>query len=274
MNTMKIKLSTLSLIIAVAVSTDAAIVKTLKIPSRKMSKEIPATLILPDAYGENDSQRFPVLYLLHGAGDDCTIWNIKTDVAELADKYGVIMLCPDAGRTSWYFDSPIDTNYQYETFVAEECVEYLDKNYRTKADRQHRALCGNSMGGHGAMFLAIRHRDAFSISVPLSGGVDLRPFPNKWKIKQRIGAIKNHRENWEKNSVINLAKTLKDGDLAISIDCGDHDFFLKVNRALHKQLQNDGIKHRYIEKPGIHNWIYWKEAIKRQMPFITEQFNR
>jgi len=266
-------LLSLLLLALVAQTVPAATVEVLKIPSTKMKRSISATLILPEGYKEG-KQRYPVVYLLHGAGDTYKTWNEKTDIAKLADRYKMIVLCPDAGRTSWYFDSPIDPKYQYESFVTKDCVGYMDKHYRTKAERKFRAVCGQSMGGHGALFLAIRHRDLFSIAVAMSGGVDIRPFPGKWAIKNRIGDIKTHRENWEKLTVINLAKDLKDGALAISMDCGKNDFFLKVNHALHKQLLNDGITHRYVEFPGGHNWTYWQDAIKRQTAFIDEQFRK
>jgi len=176
-------------------------VKTVPVHSAKMGRNIPATLILPDSYKVEPARRFPVLYLLHGAGDTHKKWNNETDIAALADEYGIIVLCPDGGKTSWFFDSPIDPKFQYETFVAKECVEFMDKNYRTIADRRHRALCGNSMGGHGALFLAIRHKDTFGIAVALSGGVDIRPFARKWSIARRIGNIKKHPENWENLTV-------------------------------------------------------------------------
>jgi len=264
----------LSLFICLSISfTQAAEVKVISIPSKKMNKEISSTLILPDTYKDND-QRLPVLYLLHGAGDTHKKWNSATTIAKLVDEYNIICLCPDAGKTSWYFDSPIDPNYQYETFVSKECVEYLDKNYRTKANRQYRAICGLSMGGHGALFLGTRHKDVFSTAISLSGGVDIRPFSNKWDIKKRLGDIKTHKENWEKLTVINIIKELKDNELSLSIDCGDKDFFLEANRALHKQLQEDGITHTYLEMPGKHNWDYWKKAIVRQMKFIDKQFKK
>lgn len=253
-------------------SASASTVETLSVPSGKMGRNIPATLILPDAY-QQDGQRFPVVYLLHGANGNHEGWNANSSVGQLADTYGVIFACPDGGKTSWYFDSPIDPTYQYETFVAKEFVDYIDAHYRTKAHRNSRALCGLSMGGHGALFLAIRHKDTFSIAVPLSGGVDIRPFPNNWDIKLRLGDQESHPENWETYTVINQAKTLKDGDLTISIDCGSEDFFIGVNRALHQQLLNDGITHTYAEHPGAHTWAYWAEAIKRQMEFIDQHFS-
>jgi S-formylglutathione hydrolase FrmB len=251
----------------------AAEVKTITIPSTKMKKDVPATLILPDSY-KDGKQKYPVLYLLHGAGDNHQKWSKATTIADLADQYQMIVLCPDGGGKSWFFDSPIDPNFQYETHVAKECVAYIDSNYRSKAQREFRATCGLSMGGHGSMFLAIRHQKTFSIAVPLSGGVDIRPFAGKWEIKKRLGEYKDNKEIWEELTVINLAKQLKNGDLAISIDCGDKDFFLKVNRNLRDLLKKNGVTHNYEEHPGAHNWNYWKEAIKRQMPFIDKHFKK
>jgi len=253
-------------------SLTASTVSTITIPSTKMAKDIPATLILPDSYAKNKSHHFPVLYLLHGAGGDEKNWNKYTDIASFADTYQMIIICPSGGYQSWYFDSPIDPKFQYESYIIQDCVPYMDKHYRTKANRKSRAICGNSMGGHGALFLAIRHQDIFATAVALSGGVDIRPFSKKWSISKRIGNIKKHPENWEKLTVINLAKTLKDGDLTIALDCGKGDFFLKVNRALHKQLLDAGVQHHYTERPGKHNWTYWKGAIQRQIPVIDKQF--
>lgn len=269
---MKNKFSLLLTVLVVSVS-HASTVETITVPSKKMGRDIPVSVILPDAY-KDGSRRYPVLYLLHGAGDTHRKWIDKTVIETLADTYGMIMVCPDGGRTSWYFDSPIDPTYQYETFVAKECVAHIDQNYRTKAQRAYRALAGNSMGGHGALFLAIRHSDVFSVAVPLSGGVDIRPFPEKWDIKKRIGDIETHPENWETYTVINQAKALKDGDLAISIDCGSEDFFIGVNRALHKQLLEAGVRHGYTEMPGGHTWGYWNAAIQRQILFIDQQFQK
>ena len=261
-----------TIVLWVGSSLYGADVEVIQIPSAKMEKKIPATVILPDTYSERESDKFPVLYLLHGAGGNHASWNQSTQCAQLADKYEFIILCRDGGSTSWYYDSPIDPDYQYVTHVAEECVQFMDKNYRTLANRGARAISGMSMGGHGAMYLAIRHPDTFGTSVCLMGGVDIRPFPNNWDIKKRLGEISTHRENWEEHTVVNQVKKLKDEEIKIVLDCGRGDFFLQVNRALHMQLLQDGISHIYEEHEGVHNWQFCKDAIDRQFPFIANQF--
>ena len=264
----------LALIIA-APWASAAQVESVRIPSAVMKREIPASVVLPEIRPAQPTLRFPTLYLLHGAGDDERAWIDETPVREMADTYGVIIVTPAAG-TSWYFDSPVDPASQFETFVAAELVAFVDKHYPTIARRKARALAGNSMGGHGAMLLAVRHRDTFSVAAPMSGGMDLRAsdplvgaFSENWDIKQRLGPIQENPARWNDLTVINVVDTLKRGELAISIDCGDKDFFLTTNRQLHAKLVAMGIKHDYSEHPGVHDWDYWKLALPRQMAFVA-----
>ena len=145
--------------------------------SESMSKDVPVTVITPDSYRKGKA--FPVVYLLHGYSDDHTRWSEGDHIGNLADQYDVVVVMPDGGFSSWYFDSPIMPEYKYETFVSKELVNYVDKNYKTIADRQGRAITGLSMGGHGALYLAIRHQDVYANVGSLSGGVDIRPFPTK-----------------------------------------------------------------------------------------------
>lgn len=241
------------------------------VPTAMRDVPVPATVILPSAYAAQEDRAFPVLYLLHGAGGDHREWARATSIEELAEQHEIVVVCPDGGRTSWYFDSPIDPGYQYETFVGEELVKFVDETYRTRRDRQSRAIGGLSMGGHGALFLAIRHSDVFGTAVAMSGGVDIRPFPQNWDIARRIGPIEEAPERWEELTVINQARRLKPGQLAISLDCGTEDFFLDVNRALHAQLLAAEIPHDYTERPGGHSWDYWARCVRYQMVFVGEQ---
>jgi S-formylglutathione hydrolase FrmB len=251
----------------------SATVTVIAIPSLAMKKDIPATIILPDACRTNNA-RLPVLYLLHGYSDNYKGWAARTPIKELADEYSMIVVCPDGGFSSWYFDSPVDPTIRYETFVSKELVGYIDQHYQTLPRRESRAIAGLSMGGHGAMFLAIRHPDIFSVVACMSGGVDLRPFPNNWDIAKRLGSYQEHPERWAANSVVTLAETLPPGELAISIDCGTDDFFLQVNRNLHQLLLQRKVPHDYTERPGKHEWAYWSNCIKYQMLFISDHVKR
>jgi len=243
------------------------------VPSPAMNKDIPVTVVLPKAY-RADRARLPVLYLLHGYSDNNRTWLSKTSIEDLADQYKIIVVCPDAGYSSWYFDSPADPAWRYETFTARELVAYVDEHFQTLAKRESRAIAGNSMGGHGAMYLAIRHPDQFSVVACLSGGVDLRPFPNNWDLAKRLGSLKEYPERWSANSVIPLASNLPPGELAIAIDCGVDDFFISVNRDLHRLLLKRNVPHDYSERPGKHGWEYWSNAIKYQMLFISNHLER
>ncbi|MHB1921850.1 MAG: alpha/beta hydrolase [Chitinophagaceae bacterium] len=248
-------------------------VDTVMIYSAAMHKNIPCVVIRPDDY-LTAHHRFPVVYLLHGYSDNYSGWVTKVpEIKKDADLYQMILVCPDGGYSSWYLDSPVDSTFRYETYIALEVPAYIDSHYRTIADRMHRAITGLSMGGAGALYLAIRHKDFFGAAGSMSGGVDIRPFPNNWDLKLRLGDMKTHPENWGKNSVINVVDSLKNGELRIIFDCGVSDFFYQVNEQLHQKLLRMGIDHDYIQRPGHHSWAYWSNSIGYQLLFFSKFFH-
>jgi len=255
------------------INTFSANVDTVIVQSNCMDKSIPNLVITPDNYSKQ-KEGFPVLYLLHGAGNDFTEWlSHAPNLKDYSDKYNFIIVCPDAGRTSWYFDSPVDPKMKYETYVSRELVQYIDSIYNTIPDRNKRAIAGLSMGGHGALYLGFRHQDLFGAAGSMAGGVDIRPFPNNWDIAKRLGSYAQYPENWEKNSVINLLYLLNGKEMAILFDCGNSDFFWDANRRLHTAMLERNIPHTYIERPGGHDEEYWKLTIKYQLFFFNEFFS-
>ena len=128
------------------------------------------------------------------------------------------------------------------------------------------------MGGHGGLYLGIRHRDLFGAAGSTSGGVDFRPFPDNWGIKKDLGEMATHQENWDNNTVMNVVDSLHNGELAIIFDCGVDDFFLTVNRNLHAKLLDKKINHDYIERPGGHSGAYWRNSIDYQILFFLKYF--
>jgi S-formylglutathione hydrolase FrmB len=245
--------------------------RIVEVPSAAMNKSVAVSVITPDSY-VGGVGCYDVVYLLHGFGDDHQAWHIKGKVAPLADKYNLIFICPDGGK-SWYWDSPVDASYRYETFVAEELVAWVDGNYRTLAERTSRAITGLSMGGHGALYLALRHQQTFGAAGSTSGGVDIRPFPEGWDIYKRLGSAEEHPENWEQYTVINLVdEAPTDGSLALIVDCGTEDFFYDVNIALHRKLMERGVPHDFYVRPGRHHWPYWQNSIQYQLLFFSNYF--
>ncbi|MDP4275708.1 MAG: alpha/beta hydrolase family protein [Bacteroidota bacterium] len=247
-------------------------VDTVAIMSQSMNKKIMNVVIKPDNYKRSKKQ-LPVLYLLHGAGGNQKDWITNVpELKEYVDLYNFIIVCPDGGKTSWYFDSPVDSTMKYETYVSKELVAYMDANYKVIKNKSGRAIAGLSMGGHGAFYLTFRHQDTFGAAGSMSGGVDFRPFPKNWDISKRLGDYAQYQANWDKNTVINLLDSIKGKPVKLIFDCGVDDFFHTVNLNLHQKMLEYKIPHDYIERPGKHTWNYWRNSIKYQLVFFNDFF--
>jgi S-formylglutathione hydrolase FrmB len=250
----------------------ASTIDTVSIYSHSMHKQSKALVIYPNTPSD---EPIPVLYLLHGLGGDYGSWlKIKPALADYADQHRLIIVCPDGGERSWYLDSPIDSSFRYETHLIQEVVPYVDSLYNTVRSREGRAIAGLSMGGHGSLFLAIRHPEMFSIACSTSGSVDLLKRTFSWKYKEMVlGDTTCCLSNWQANSVTRLAEQLSPDQLKLHIDCGTEDEVIDVNRELHRKLLERGIEHEYIERPGAHNAAYWAESIDSIMSFVVMHFD-
>jgi S-formylglutathione hydrolase FrmB len=261
----------LVILFAFVSTTNAGIVDTVETYSAAMKKNIKAVVVTPDNYAT--AGELPVVYLLHGHSGNYTDWVKKAKGFEkMADDYQMIIVCPDGGFGSWYWDSPVDEKFKYDTYVSDELVKFIDGKYKTIKDKRGRGITGLSMGGHGALYLAFRHQDVFGAAGSMSGGVDIRPFPENWDMAKRLGSYAEHPENWEKYTVINMTHLLTPRSLALIIDCGTDDFFYKVNQNLHELLAVRNIPHDFISRPGAHNWTYWSNAVKYQLLFMNNYF--
>lgn len=269
---MKKVLVTILLTLFVIVSSRAALVDTVQTYSPSMKKNIKAVVITPDDYATGKD--YPVIYLLHGFGGNYADWaSAGRGIDKLSDQYHILFVCPDGAR-SWYFDSPVNENLKYDTYISSELVKWVDQKYKTIKDRSGRGITGLSMGGHGALSLAFRHQDVYGVAGSMSGGVDIRPFPNNWDLSGCLGKYADYPENWEKNTVINLVHLLTPNRLTIIFDCGTEDFFFKVNQNLHEKLLERNIPHDFVTRPGSHNWEYWTNSIQYQVLFMSRYFSR
>lgn len=255
-------------------SSFAAIVDTVSIYSAAMKKEYKCVVIKPAA-AQDENQSFPVVYLLHGHSGWYANWLIRVpELKDYADQYKIMIVCPDGGFNSWYMDSPLDSTVRFETYVSEEVPAYIENNYPAIKDRKARAITGLSMGGHGGLFLAFRNAEVFGACGSMSGGVDLRPFPKNWQLSRLLGDTIQHADNWNNYSAINVIEKKPSDSLAIIIDCGTEDFFYKVNKDLHEKMLQLKIAHDYIERPGKHDWNYWRNAVKYQLLYFREYFQK
>lgn len=247
---------------------------TITVKSAKMNRAIKCTVVVPEQYFDADLQedQYPVLYLLHGADGSYRDWPKKANLDDLASNYSVIIVCPD-GQDSWYFDSPVDPSFQFETFISKELVEYIDTHFRTLRSPGYRAITGLSMGGHGALWVGLRHPEVFGSCGSMSGGVDITKFPNRWKIDKRLGKYEDNKQVWADHAVINLVDKIKPGQNII-IDDGYDDFFYDVNMNLHKALLERKVKHDFTIRPGNHSWSYWVNSLDYHMLFFAKAFDQ
>ncbi len=256
-----------------SVLSRAADVDTVDVYSNAMRKSFRCVVIKPEKY-KKEELRFPVVYLLHGYDGWYSNWLIRVpQLKDYADEYKMIIVCPDGGRSSWYLDSPVDSSMRYETYISREVPEFIDANYRTIKARGARAITGLSMGGYGGLFLSFRHADFFGACGSISGGVNLNSSRNKFDIAKRIGDTATHAGNWTTYSIFKVVEQPPKDSLAIIIDCGISDAFYNDNRALHEKLLQLKIPHDYTERPGKHDWAYWRNAVEYQLLFFRKYFD-
>jgi len=247
-------------------------IDTLTIPSQSMQKTYKALIFLPNNY-YTSKKEFPVLYLLHGYTGYYNNWyKREPKLKEYATQYQMIIVTPEGTYDSWYLDSPINHKLQFETYIGKEVPEWIDTHYKTIKNRQHRAISGLSMGGHGALTIAADYPEIFGAASSISGVLDLRPFANKYRLAQKLGKYTKFPKRWYQTSFIGKIDKIQKNSLTLMIDCGIDDPFYKVNKKVHKKLLKKDLAHDFIIRPGKHNWKYWKNALMYHLLFFNKYF--
>ncbi|UWY26364.1 esterase family protein [Flavobacterium sp. TR2] len=276
----KFKMLLSAFLLCLATMTYAAKVDTLQVASTAMGKTYKAAVVLPNSYTKSKTA-FPVMYLLHGAYGHFSDWLKNTPnkklVHNLADQYNMIIVMPEGETFSFYIDSPVNKESQFETFITQEVIQKVDKTYKTIANKSGRVITGLSMGGHGALYLSARHPELFCAAGSMSGAVDMSTMLNRdssaqiVKLMQPVfGDKSGNTELYEQNSVLRMADKIKANKLPLIIDCGVDDFLIEPNRELHRRLVYNKVDHDYIERPGAHTWDYWENSL----PYHALFFNK
>lgn len=260
------------------------------IQSENLKRAVEYSVYLPADYFVSE-RTYPVLYLLHGHGDDNTAWVQYAEINRLMDdaiENGIIppmvIIMPDGKRS--FFMNSFDGKEKYEDFFIKELMPSAETKFRIKKGRSYRAIAGLSMGGYGALLLSMKHPDLFGGCAALSAAVwddqsmeEMEqglydallgaPIGKGLEGKQRL------TKHWYDNSPIKLIETLPVENLkriSYWIDCGDDDFLSNGNSFLHMAMTKRGIPHEYRVRDGSHNWIYWKTGIIEAIKFLGKKF--
>ncbi|HEY1940288.1 MAG TPA: alpha/beta hydrolase family protein [Candidatus Angelobacter sp.] len=237
-----------------------------------LSRDMSYRAILPASATPN--QKFPVLYLLHGGGGGFRDWSNFSDVARYAEQ-GMILIMPEADD-SYYTNSAEHPQDRYEDYIVHDLIADVEHRFPALSDRGDRAIAGLSMGGFGAVVLALKHPDLFIFSGGLSSALDVptRPFSIK-----RIGQWQHYRSIFGPSG----SQSRRDNDpfmLAGSADplripyifltCGAQEGLLPVNRKFAALLQKRHFQYEFHTIPGGHDWNQWD----RQLPGLIESLKQ
>lgn len=262
----------------------------LSLMSKILKSERKYAVYLPPDY-ETSKRSYPVLYLLHGSGDDQTGWVQFGEVLHIADKaindgYAtpMVIVMPDAntGRRGYWND--IQGEWRYEDFFFEELLPFVEKTYRIKNEKRYRAISGLSMGGEGTFTYALHHPEMFSSACPLSAATGPHSAEDVRNNLRRYGltVAENLPDSllqsyYKRQSVLYLVENQPVEQLKSVrwfIDCGDDDFLYEGNSLAHIALRKREIPHEYRVRQGGHNWTYWRDSLPEVLKFVSEAFHQ
>jgi S-formylglutathione hydrolase FrmB len=257
------------------------------IPSKILARPVPYCVVLPASFDADKTKHFPILYFLHGLGDNeqflvhSGLWNVVEDLRDKRELKDFLIATPDGG-TTFYINSK-DGHNLYENFLIQEFLPFIEKRYRVAPGRANRAIDGVSMGGYGALHLAFRHPQLFSSvsahsaalidKIPATISAAAPPSP-----RNRIfgGVFGNPFDPvfWQQNSPLTLAPTSNLSGLKIYFDCGDQDDygFEAGATALDKILSARHIPHEFHLYPGRHDYTYFAAHIPASLQFASSLF--
>jgi|SRR6218665_183247 len=229
---------------------------TLRYTSTPLRRPRSLRVFLPPGYDNNRSNRYPVLYLRHGGGDDETSWTQQSGSADiilenlLAKKQAVPMIIVMSnGLTdgSWAGGSTKEGMEQLEEELLKDIIPVIEQQYRVKKDKNARAIAGLSMGGGQAYIIGLRHPELFSWIGEFSAG---------------LLSDKDFDINERAPGVFNDPAALNAGIKLLLIGCGTDDPRMPGHEQLSEQLKKTGIKHEIYNIPGGHEWKVWREELR------------
>lgn len=253
--------------------------------SEVLKSERKYAVYLPPDY-ETSERSYPVLYLLHGAGDDQTGWIQFGEVLRITDKaivQGVatpmIIIMPDANTGVRGYFNNYDNDFRYEDFFFEDLMPHVEKKFRIKGEKRYRAVAGLSMGGGGSLMYALHHPELFSSACPLSAYVGPLTIES---MLDRMDPDKDYDKDqlqtyFDRHNALSLIRDMDESAISSVrwfIDCGDDDFLYEGNSLAHIALKQKGVAHEYRVRDGAHNWTYWRESLPEVLRFVSDAFHQ
>ncbi|MFT3739352.1 MAG: alpha/beta hydrolase-fold protein [Breznakibacter sp.] len=241
---------------------------------------------LPPDY-ETSQRSYPVLYLLHGAGDDQTGWVQFGEILHIADQCirngsstPMIVVMPDANTGKRGYFNDIKNEWRYEDFFFNELIPHIEKIYRAKSEKRYRAIAGLSMGGGGTLMYALHRPEMFSSACPLSayvGPLNLAEARARLASNDTSVTDEQLEAYYKRHNALSLVESLpQDQKNAVRwfIDCGDDDFLYEGNSLLHIAMRKKEIPHEFRIRNGGHTWTYWRESLPEVLRFVSEAFHQ
>lgn len=257
-------------------------VQTIQFESKLIGKTLPYNIILPLDYKAAKTSRYPVLYLLHGLGGHYNDWIGRSNVADYAAEYRLIVVMPE-GNNSWYIESATVPTDKYESYILQELIPDVQKRYRTIEARYGRGIAGLSMGGYGAFKFGLKYPDRFAFVGSLSGAFAATNYTENetgkgatWENFLRVfGPVGS--ETRKKNDLFELLQQITPGQVTslpyFYFDCGTEDAprIFNANHELDESMLQKKIPHEYRELPGNHSWEYWDSQVREVLKIAAQK---
>jgi putative tributyrin esterase len=255
-------------------------VETVRFESKLVGTTLPYNVVLPTDYHSSRATRYPVLYLLHGLGGHHTDWTTRTNLADYAAQYRLIIVTPE-GNDGWYTDSAGVPTDKYETCLLTELIPDVEARYRTIQSRYGRAIAGLSMGGYGAFKFGLKHPGQFVFVASMSGAFGVTRYTEAdrgpgWETLQKLfGPLDSPTR--KANDLFELTRGLSAARLAslpyFYFDCGTEDsaHIFKANRELSDLFVQKKIAHEYRELPGDHSWAFWDRQVQEVLQIAAQK---
>ncbi len=245
------------------------------IHSTILGRDMPIRIMVPASVPAG--AHLPVVYLLHGAGATYQAWSNYTDVATLA-AHGMVLVMPEA-KGGFYINDRRGKHYRFEDYFMQEVIPATHRLVPYAAsDRAHTAIVGISRGGYGALVLAFKHPEIFSVVAGLAAAVDLptRPFI-KEEFRESLETLWSvgsaGSPTLRGNDPYSLARTISPQNAPfVLLMCGKDDDLIDSIRELERTLAQSKLPYRFMVVPGNHNWLTWNSELPVVEATLQKQF--